>query len=117
MSQRMKQQESENEDETLGRTRGMKVAARIGEKLRREIGSGRRPRVGRRLASTTLLPLKSLCGGGVPSSHPSLGCPFSFFLFSSSPPSIHTHNNDFTGSLVLQAASENSSVQKRERVK
>ena len=41
----MKQQESENEDETLGRTRGMKVAARIGEKLRREIGSGRRPRV------------------------------------------------------------------------
>ena len=31
----------------VGRTRGgMKVAARIGEKLRREIGSGRRPRVG-----------------------------------------------------------------------
>ena len=31
-------------------------------------------------ASTTLLSLKSLCGGGVPSSHPSLG--FSvFFLF------------------------------------
>ena len=44
-----------SEDETgaertrmrVGRTRGgMKVAARIGEKLRREIGSGRRPRVG-----------------------------------------------------------------------
>ena len=37
----------------VGRTRGgMKVAARIGEKLRREIGSGRRPRRegGRRLA-------------------------------------------------------------------
>ena len=31
----------------VGRTRGgMKVAARIGDKLRREIGSGRRPRVG-----------------------------------------------------------------------
>ena len=25
--------------------------------------------------------LKSLCGGGVPSSHPSLGCTFSFFLY------------------------------------
>ena len=31
----------------VGRLRGgMKVAARIGDKLRREIGSGRRPRVG-----------------------------------------------------------------------
>ena len=30
---------------------------------------------------TTPLFLKSLCGGGVPSSHPSLGCLFSFFLF------------------------------------
>ena len=53
MSQRMKQQERERtrtreESEwEVGRTRGsMKVAARIGEKLRREIGSGRRPRVG-----------------------------------------------------------------------
>ena len=46
---------SQSEDETagertrtrVGRTRGgMKVAARIGEKLRREIERGRRPRVG-----------------------------------------------------------------------
>ena len=49
------EESDESEDETAGertrtrvrRTRGgMKVAARIGEKLRREIGSGRRPRVG-----------------------------------------------------------------------
>ena len=49
------EESDESEDETagertrtrVGRTRGgMKVAARIGEKLRREIGSGRRPRVG-----------------------------------------------------------------------
>jgi len=32
-------------------------------------------------ASTTLLSLKSLCGGGVPSSHRCLRCLFSFFLF------------------------------------
>ena len=32
-------------------------------------------------ACSPITPLKSLCGGGVPSSHPSLGCPFvSFFL-------------------------------------
>ena len=42
----------------VGRPRGgMKVAARSGEGLRRE-----------------------MCGGGVPSSHPPLGCLFSFFL-------------------------------------
>ena len=35
-------------------------------------------------ASTTLLSLKSLCGGGVPSSHPSLGLS-GFFLFFSHP--------------------------------
>ena len=52
---RPSEESDESEDETagertrtrVGRTRGgMKVAARIGEKLRREIGSGRRPRVG-----------------------------------------------------------------------
>jgi len=32
-------------------------------------------------ASTTLLSLKSLCGGGVPSSHPSLGLSFFFLSF------------------------------------
>ena len=32
-------------------------------------------------ASTTLLPLKSLCGGGVPSSHPSLGLSAFFLSF------------------------------------
>ena len=32
-------------------------------------------------ASTTLLSLKSLCGGGVPSSHPSLGVPVFFLSF------------------------------------
>ena len=31
-------------------------------------------------ASTTPLSLKSLCGGGVPSSHPSLGVVFAFFF-------------------------------------
>ena len=54
-SQNEAEESDESEDETAGertrtrvrRTRGgMKVAARIGEKLRREIGSGRRPRVG-----------------------------------------------------------------------
>ena len=54
-SQNEAEESDESEDETagertrtrVGRTRGgMKVAARIGEKLRREIGSGRRPRVG-----------------------------------------------------------------------
>ena len=51
------EESDESEDETAGertrmrvgtgRTRGgMKVAARIGEKLRREIGRGGRPRVG-----------------------------------------------------------------------
>ena len=47
----------------VGRPRGgMKVAARIGEGLRREIERGRRPRVlGWATASTTLLSLKSLC--------------------------------------------------------
>jgi len=60
----------------------MKVAARIGEGLRREIERGRRPTnqgLGWATASTTLLSLKSLCGGGVPSSHPSLGMSV-FFL-------------------------------------
>ena len=55
VSERGRGESDESEDETAGertrtrvrRTRGgMKVAARIGEKLRREIGSGRRPRVG-----------------------------------------------------------------------
>ena len=32
-------------------------------------------------ASTTLLSLKSLCGGGVPSSHPSLGLSVFFLSF------------------------------------
>ena len=32
-------------------------------------------------ASTTLLPLNSLCGGGVPSSHPSLGLSVFFLSF------------------------------------
>ena len=81
------EESDKSEDETagerttrVGRTRGgMKVAARIGEKLRREIGSGRRPRVGDGY-STTLLSLKSLCGGGVPSSHPSFGLSV-FFLY------------------------------------
>ena len=53
-SQNEAEESDESEDETaggrttrVGRTRGgMKVAARIWEKLRREIGSGRRPRVG-----------------------------------------------------------------------
>ena len=56
-SQNEAEESDESEDETagertrtrVGRTRGgmkEKVAARIGEKLRREIGSGRRPRVG-----------------------------------------------------------------------
>ena len=53
-SQNEAEESEEAEDETaeerttrVGRTRGgMNVAARIGEKLRREIGSGRRPRVG-----------------------------------------------------------------------
>ena len=55
-SQNEAEESDESEDETAGerrtrtrvrRTRGdMKVAERIGEKLRREIGSGRRPRVG-----------------------------------------------------------------------
>jgi len=44
--------------------------------LRREIGRGRRPRVGDG-KRTTLLSLKSLCGGGVPSSHPSLALSWS----------------------------------------
>ena len=58
----------------MGRLRGgMKVAARIGEGLRREIGRGRRPRVGDgSRSSTTLLSLNPLCGGGVPSSLQSL---------------------------------------------
>ena len=64
-----------------GRPRGgMKVAARVGERLRREIGRGGRPRVGDGWRITPLS-LKSLCGGGVPSSHPSLGLSV-FFLFS-----------------------------------
>ena len=33
-----------------------------------------------RFSRTTPLSLKSLCGGGVPSSHPSLACLFSFLL-------------------------------------
>ena len=54
-SQNEAEESDESEDETAGertRTRvgrprgGMKVAARIGEKLRTEIGRGRRPRVG-----------------------------------------------------------------------
>ena len=53
-SQNEAEESDESEDETagerttrVGRMRGgMKVAARIGDKLRREIGSGRRPRVG-----------------------------------------------------------------------
>jgi len=57
----------------------MKVAARIGERLRREIGRGRRPcKGGWATASTTLLPLKSR----VPSSHPSLGFSIFFLSFS-----------------------------------
>ena len=35
------------------------------------------------MASTTLLSLKSLCGGGLPSSHPSLGCSFISFFYDS----------------------------------
>jgi len=51
------------------------------ERLQREIGRGtRRPRVGW-MASTTLLSLESLCGGGVPSSHPSLGLSVFFLSF------------------------------------
>ena len=53
-SQNEAEESDESEDETagerttrVGRTRGgMKVAARISEKLQREIGRGRRPRVG-----------------------------------------------------------------------
>ena len=54
-SQNEAEESDESEDETAGertrtrvrRTRGgMKVAARIGEKLRREIENSRRPRVG-----------------------------------------------------------------------
>ena len=60
---------------------GMKVAARIGEGLRREIEKEADAQgLGWATASTTLLSLKSLCGGGVPSSHPpSLGLAV-FFL-------------------------------------
>ena len=44
-SQKKKRQEIERR-EWDDRGVGMKVAARIGERLRREIGRGRRPRVG-----------------------------------------------------------------------
>ena len=65
----------------VGRTRGgMKVAARIGEKLRREIGRGGSPR-GWATGLTPHFSLKSLCGGGVPSSHPSLGLSVFFLSF------------------------------------
>ena len=66
----------------VGRPRGgMKVAARIGEGLRREIGKEEADSQGWATASTTLLSLKSLCGGGVPSSHPSLGLSVFFLSF------------------------------------
>ena len=44
------------------------------------LGRGRHPQ-GWATASTTPLSLKSLCGGGVPSSHPSLGLSVFFLSF------------------------------------
>ena len=50
-----------------------------------------------RACSTTLLSLKSLCGGGVPSSHPSLGLSV-FFLFT-----LHVlHEVHFTNGVIRQ---------------
>ena len=83
----------------VGRPRGgMKVAARIGERLRREIGRGRRPRVrvgdgehhtpllkipvcvkdGRESARRSKTCVVAACR---PSSHPSLGLSVLFLLF------------------------------------
>ena len=73
-----------------GRPRGgTKIAARIGERLRREIGRGGRPsKGGRRLVHhTPLLKIPVWWRRAVLSSIPPLGCPFSFFYTLT-----HTHS-------------------------